>query len=396
MGMAKSPNGHAVSRRSGDGDLLNRWLVALGRWARPRLVVAPWSSGLGLARTLLALGSGLTLIATPTDVLLSGGGVIPRAGCFADSAAGAFCVVPVWHGELMRWCAVAALLLVASGWRPRLTAIPHWYLSWSLLVNSAVPDGGDQLTAILTLLLVPVGLTDRRRWHWQDPAPSSRAGVDRAHAGTASLIAYVAIALIHIQVAVVYFQSSVAKLGVAEWADGTAMYYFLQHQLFGAPPWLSPVTDLVTHQPLGVSLLTWTPLAIEFAIAVAILLRPPVRRVLLVLGFALHATIGLTMGLVSFGVAMCGALLLYLLPIGYQLRFEGLSAATRRVRARLAVPEPAGSADPAPGALPLRLLDEVVGHRRRPAGVSFLGPARRIRTAVLGRTSPGATAHRGA
>lgn len=349
--MARSANGHAVSGRPGDGDLLSRWLMALGRWARPRLAVAPWSSGLGLGRTLLALGSALTLIATPTDVLLSGGGVIPWAGCSADSAAGAFCVVPVWHGELMRWCAVAALLLVASGWRPRLTAIPHWYLSWSLLVNSAVPDGGDQLTAILTLLLIPVGLTDRRRWHWQAPVQSTRAGVDRTdrgHAGTASLVAYAAIALIHLQVAFVYFQSSIAKLGVAEWADGTAMYYFLQHQLFGAPPWLSPATDLVTHRPLGVALLTWTPLAIEFAIAMAIVLRPPVRRVLLVLGFALHTTIGLIMGLASFGLAMSGALLLYLLPIGYPLRFRRLAAATRRVRGRLAVPNRRAPRVPAP------------------------------------------------
>ncbi|ASW52923.1 sporulation-delaying protein SdpB family protein [Plantactinospora sp. KBS50] len=342
MGMARSADDHAFSRRSGEGDLLSNWLVSLGRRARPRLAVAPWSSSLGLGRTLLALGSALTLIATPTDVLLSGGGVIPRAGCSGDSAAGAFCVLPVWDGALMRWCAVAALLLVASGWRPRLTAVPHWYLSWSLLVNSAVPDGGDQLAAILTLLLIPVGLTDRRRWHWQAPAPAPSSPdhddrTDPGHAGTAALIAYAAIMLIRLQVAAVYFQSSIAKLGVAEWADGTAMYYFLQHQLFGAPPWLSPVTDIVTHSPLGVSLLTWTPLAIEFAIAVAILLRPPARRVLLVLGFAFHATIGLTMGLVSFGLAMCGALLLYLLPIGHQLRFRRPATMMQQVRVRLAV-----------------------------------------------------------
>ena len=29
-------------------------------------------------------------------------------------------------------------------------------------------DGGDQVTAVLTLLLLPVTLTDRRAWHWQN------------------------------------------------------------------------------------------------------------------------------------------------------------------------------------------------------------------------------------
>jgi antimicrobial peptide system SdpB family protein len=307
MGLAEHVDGHAVEGRPRDGDLLNLAVARLGRWLRPRLAAAPWSSGLGLARTVLALGTAGTLVATaPSDMATN------ATTCSGLGSAGLFCAVPTWHGHLARWAAVAVLLLVASGWRPRLTAIPHWYVSWSFLANLTVLDGGDQVTSILTLLLIPVGLTDPRRWHWGHP-PAGRPG-------TARLVAYAAIGLIHLQVAVVYFQSSIAKLGVREWAEGTAMYYYLQHPLFGAPPWLAPVTDVISHSPLGVALLTWAPLVLEFTLAIAIVLRPPAKRVLLVLGIGFHSTIALTMGLVSFDFAMSGALLLYLLPIGHHLR----------------------------------------------------------------------------
>lgn len=282
--------------------------MAAGRWARPRLAIPPWSSGVGLARTVLALGSAATLAATSPAVLFdptNAGGT-----CGDLRGAGLFCALPGGGGQLARWLGVLVLLVVASGWRPRITAIPHWYVSWSLLSNAVVPDGGDQLTAILTLLLVPIGLTDRRRWHWQRPDGTGQ-GI-----GTGRVVAAAALLMIQAQVAVVYFQSSIAKLGVREWADGTAMFYFFRHPLFGSPPWLRPLTDLATSTPVGVALVTWAPLAIELAIALAILMGARAKRVLLFTGIAFHGVIALTMGLVSFAFAMTGALLLYLLPTG--------------------------------------------------------------------------------
>lgn len=302
-------------------------MVAAGRWARPRLAAPPWSSGVGLARTALALGSAATLAATRPAVLFDPSNV--GGTCVDLRAAGLFCAVPAGGGQVARWCAVLILLVVASGWRPRFTAIPHWYVSWSLLSNATVPDGGDQLTAILTLLLVPVALTDGRRWHWQRPPDP-----DNGTVGTGRVIAGAALLLIQVQVAVVYFQSSVAKLGVREWSDGTAMFYFLRHPLFGSPPWLRPLTDALTGSPVGVAVVTWAPLVVEFAVAVAILLGPRAKRVLLVTGIAFHGVIAVTMGLVSFALAMSGALLLYLLPVGTHIakpaRARGVAELTDR------------------------------------------------------------------
>ncbi|HEX8631086.1 MAG TPA: sporulation-delaying protein SdpB family protein [Catenuloplanes sp.] len=289
--------------------MLTRPLTALGRWARPRLATPPWAAGLGLARTLLALGTLGTLLATSPRVLMSplaDGTKVPV--CSGISQAGVWCAVPGFHGEAARWLCVAVLVVTASGWRPRLTGVAHWYVSWSLIVNVTVIDGGDQVTAVLTLLLIPVTLTDPRRWHWERPR--------RRATGASRVVAYAALLLVQAQVAGLYLHASVAKLGVTEWADGTAMYYWLRNAGFGAPGWLRPLTDAVTGSAAGVAMLTWSAIVLEFTLAVAILLRPAAKRRLLVAGIGFHAMIAVTMGLPSFSTAMTAALLLYLRPIG--------------------------------------------------------------------------------
>lgn len=322
--------------------MLTDRLADLGRRARPRMATAPWGSGLGLARTLLALSTLGTLLATSPWVLLSplAGGMVPPS-CGGLAGAGVWCTVPAGHGELARWLSVAVLAVVASGWRPRVTGVLHWYVSWSLVANVTIQDGGDQITAVLTLLLIPVTLTDPRRWHWQRPP--------EREIGTAWVVACVALLLIQIQVAIVYLHASVAKLGVREWADGTAMYYWLRSSTFGAPGWMSDVTDAATSSPVLVAVLTWGSVCVEFALAVAILLGSTAKRALLVAGLLFHGSIALTMGLVSFSTAMAAALLLYLLPAGFQVR------PPRRLRS--------------PGGVGAQALDEVaVGgfHRQRP------------------------------
>src|SRR5690606_40939524 len=54
------------------------------------------------------------------------------------------CLLAPDHLELARWLSVVALLVVASGWRPRLTALPHWWLTWSLSVSATLTDGRSE------------------------------------------------------------------------------------------------------------------------------------------------------------------------------------------------------------------------------------------------------------
>jgi antimicrobial peptide system SdpB family protein len=228
------------------------------------------------------------------------------------------------HLELARWAAVAVLALVMSGWRPRLTGILHAWVAHSLAVSATLIDGGDQVSALLALLLVPVTLTDGRRWHWRNPQLRSngrRASIRIAIAGSA-------ISLIRLQVAVIYLVAGASKLAVAEWRNGTALYYWFTHPVFGAPEWLRPVVEPFVRQPVSVSFATWGVVFFEMFVASCILARPRLRIRLLPLAVLFHFAILLVHGLASFFFSMAGALVLYLWPLDVHL---GLSDAARRL-----------------------------------------------------------------
>ncbi|MFI7661190.1 sporulation-delaying protein SdpB family protein [Micromonospora parva] len=317
MGLERPADRAPVPAGPAHGELLDRWPARLGRRCRPALAVAPWSSGFGLARTLLATGTCATLLVNPPAVLLS---MDSAEDCTGPAAAGIWCVLPAGQGQHAAWAAIAVLVVVASGWRPRWTALPHWYISWSVIANLSALDGGDHITATLSLLLLPIALTDPRRWHWQPPPADTAIGAGR-------VVAYAALVLVWLQVAVVYLHACIAKLGVTEWADGTAMFYWLRTPGYEPPDLLRPLIEAVTGSAVGVTLFTWSVLVLEFALALARLMPAELRRLLLVAGLVFHVGIAVVLELVTFGLAMSGALLLYLLPVGHQVRLPAIVVA---------------------------------------------------------------------
>lgn len=291
---------------------LSDLMARIGGAVEPHLRRSPWTNVYGLARTLLALGTLGTLLLSSVDANFSPAqGMPPPPFCDGTGQISLFCVLPDGQLQLGRWLAIGVLAVVASGWRPRWTAIPHWWVAFSFHASSTLTDGGDQVTAILTLLLVPVALLDGRRWHW---APPERIG-ERDRDLLASLLAHSAMLVVRIQVAAVYFHSSVAKLGVREWADGTAMHYWLTDPSFGAPPWFRPLLDPIVASSWGVTLFTLGVVFLELALALGLVLPRRAWPILLRLGFALHTGIALLMGLASFTLAMFAALLLFLRPV---------------------------------------------------------------------------------
>ncbi|MBK6923188.1 MAG: HTTM domain-containing protein [Deltaproteobacteria bacterium] len=281
--------------------MLNR----IGDWVASRVHGrAPCTNVYGLARTLLALSTALTLVANDTRTLF-----VPLAGiaatppfCQGHGAIGIFCLSP--ELELARWSAIAILLVVASGWRPRVTGVAHWWVAASLQWNASVLDGGDQVCMVLALLLLPLTVLDGRRWHWDPPAPM------RSEA--AALVGWSTWIAVRVQVAAVYYHAGVAKYGVDEWGDGTALWYWFRNPTFGAPEALQPIVQPVIASATALPLLTWSVLVLEFLLAGALWMPPGARRVLFPLGCALHVGIALVHGITSFALAMIAALLLYL------------------------------------------------------------------------------------
>jgi antimicrobial peptide system SdpB family protein len=306
-------------------------LSALGHIIERAIIgKTPWTNVYGVARSLLALSTTLTLATSQTDSLfrpLVGSPVAPFCGLPLQKI-GLFCLSD-GHLDLARWLAVALLLVVASGWRPRLTCWVHWWISHSLFISGSLVDGGDQATVVLTLLLLPIAVTDVRRWHWQE-AP---AMPDGTQATLLRLVALSAGVAVRVQVAAIYFHSTVGKLLVPEWTNGTAMYYWLRHPQSGANPWLLWLVEPALRNAAAVSSLTWGVLVVEILLMMGLLAGRRARWGLLVLGIALHGGIVIFHGLASFAVTMWGALILYLRPTDEVFSLAG----TGRLVARPAV-----------------------------------------------------------
>ncbi|AXG82883.1 hypothetical protein DVK44_24920 [Streptomyces paludis] len=290
-----------------------------------RTIPLPWTNVYGVARTLAALGTAGTLAFSSARTLfrpVALTGEYPL--CEGISAAGVFCLAPDGHTGLTwaKWLCVLLLLAVASGWRPRLTALPHAYISFSVYTGIAIGDGGDQITSVVTLLLVLPALGDGRRWHWQTAGrePDARENAGTAYRGAWALVGVTGLVLLRVQMSFLYFQAAVAKLPHTEWADGTAMWYWGTSLSFGAPPWLEPLMTPILRLPLGVALLTWLPLVVEMSLAVALLLPQRLRWPVMGAGLAFHLSIAVVMGLWSFAFAMAAGIVVLCCPLGGVLR----------------------------------------------------------------------------
>jgi antimicrobial peptide system SdpB family protein len=309
-------------------------LTRIGQWARERARGdVPWTSVYGVARTLLALGTAVTLAFTHTAYLFEpAAGIAGAPLCDSVAKIGVFCLVSPARLEVLRWVLVATLLVIASGYRPRVTALLHWWIAFSLQNNAVVLDGGDQATFVLVTLMLPLALTDRRRWHWSRPEEST--GVELPFGEELRRITGLfAMTLLRIQVAAIYFHAAVGKFGVQEWTEGTAVYYFFRDPSFGATAPVLKIIDPILWSPWGVCAICWGTLGLEYMLSAALFMKKKHWRALLVLGLGLHAAIVVVHGLVSFAFAMFAALIVYLRPFEQPFTFPVLLVSgVRRLR----------------------------------------------------------------
>jgi len=292
-------------------------LSRIGKWARGHAErIDPFTNVVGAARSILALASAITLAANPTWILfhqVQGIERVPR--CDGLRALGPFCVAPSDHLEVARWLAVAALLVVASGWRPRITGMVHFWIAFGVQSTATIVDGGDQVASILAMLLLPVTLLDGRRWHWQSAERRPMIGWEPSR----RVIALASLLLIRLQVAGIYWHAAQGKSVAVEWDDGTALYYWLTSSEFGAPPWLQPLLHPLLLTGVTVAFMTWGIIVLEFLLSAGLLVSRTKRAPLLAAGIALHVGIILVHGLVSFGLIMVAALILFLRPVDMEL-----------------------------------------------------------------------------
>lgn len=261
---------------------------------------------IGVARSVLALGSLSTLLLSNEQALFLT--FLPNAAasrCVGVGQAGLFCVSETATGTrtLATVVAVVTLVAVLSGYAPRVLAIPHFYVAWSVAQNIVLVEGGDQVNAAMTMLLIPWLLTSPRG----NAYSRQKRYLERLQENA---FAYGAAELIRVQLSVVYAIAAIAKFAVPQWSDGTAFWYWLQMPTFGLPPDIFALLAPLLERPFIMIPATFAVLVFELSLVGAIWTRGRVPRLLLDAGIVFHAGIAVVLGLWSFGITMAGALLL--------------------------------------------------------------------------------------
>ncbi|MGH2760690.1 MAG: sporulation-delaying protein SdpB family protein, partial [Actinomycetota bacterium] len=116
----------------------------ISRWVAGLAQRNPWTNVYGLSRSIFALGTAVTLSVSEASTLFAPIPTFldpPRCSGLAGKVS-VFCIVPTDRFDLARRVVVIVLLVIASGWRPRITGIPHWWISFSFVASTTVQDGG--------------------------------------------------------------------------------------------------------------------------------------------------------------------------------------------------------------------------------------------------------------
>jgi antimicrobial peptide system SdpB family protein len=279
-----------------------------------------FSNTVGIARTSLAVVSLVSLFFNDIHQLVNPGGMNEMIFQLKQVAVfSLFSLLPE-NLELARWIAIVILLVVASGWRPRFTALFHWWVAYSIGSSFMVIDGGDHVTMALTTLLLPICLLDNRKWHWKTaPEVSENPGQWERFRRTFSFVNY---QVIRLQVAFIYLVAGIAKLAVPEWANGTSVYYWLDHPVFGLSAGLKSVIMPLLENPIFVVAMTWGTIVFEVGLFLCLTAPKKYWRRFLIMGICFHFLIILFHGLVSFFFAMTAALILFLGPIEHGFNWK--------------------------------------------------------------------------
>jgi antimicrobial peptide system SdpB family protein len=262
---------------------------------------------LATARSLLAVATLSVIVTNPDDVLFMHQGDLPAVRCGGIRDLSLWCLGQ-GSGAMMvaRVLSIAVLGAVVAGFRPRWTCIPHWYVSYSLCVSMTLPNGGEHVAQIATMLLIPASLGDRRTWQWRRPTTALQARWRGA--------SYASVLVLRAQVFIIYAHAAWSKLASQGWREGTAEYVIFFDPHYGPYPPMREALSPLLSSPTVIAAATWSTIGIEVAIAVLALGTRRMRLGALGLALLLHLGIIVLMGMPSFGLIMIALLMINAVP----------------------------------------------------------------------------------
>jgi len=197
---------------------------------------------------------------------------------------------------------IIILTMVVLNILPKIISIFHWWVSFSFFHSAYLVEGGDQISMIITFLLIPICFYN------------IQYNKSLSFSSNFPYIVNIIELLIIFQISSLYFHAFIGKLAVKEWTDGTACFYWLTNETFGLPNSIISFIKPVLHNRFIILILTWGTLLIELVLALGFLFKQEIKNYIFVIGVVFHFLIWIFHGLGNFMLAMDAALILYLLP----------------------------------------------------------------------------------
>ncbi len=278
--------------------------------------INPWTNVYGFARSSLALSLLITLVFTGQEYLFpTVDNLLMKQPLFSAEKVSIFWLFKN-NLSIAYYLSIFILTWVISGYLPQMSGFLHWWISLSYISSGIIIEGGDQIAAIISFFLIPVTLTDNRVNHWNKPKQSNRSLV--------KFFIWSVYAIIILQVSIIYLHASTAKLSVNEWLNGTAVYYWFTHNVFGVSEFLRPMTYSLLSNTVIVVLISWGTIILELLLFGWLFMKRNNWnwKFLFLMAFSFHFCIAMVHGLFSFFLSMVGALTLYFFPKNIHLNFK--------------------------------------------------------------------------
>lgn len=276
----------------------------------------PWSHVYGLARAFLSLSLLVTLIFTGYKSLFPTNDGFPLRQPVIDFEKISIFYMMNDNLSLAWLISIIILLVTISGYIPQITCFFHWWVSYSYITSSIIIEGGDQIAAILSLLLIPVCITDNRANHWYLQKACNRRRT--------KMFIWSIYAIIILQISIIYFHAGIAKLFSNEWLNGTATYYWFTHNMFGVSENIKNILTPLLAETFIVVFITWGTIILELILFGWLFMKRNYWnwKLLFLFGVFFHLSIAFIHGLISFMFTMIGALILYLFPKNIDLNLR--------------------------------------------------------------------------
>lgn len=262
---------------------------------------------LTIARSMIAIAQiSLLALASADQYFVPVGQNSADAKCSGDvSGFSLFCTIDI-DRQVTAYGILVLLVVIASGFKPRLLSWVHLYVSFSISTAIALPDGGDQAVMCIAFWLAFASLNDPRTWGWDKRAVPNTKSTVQSYFDSISVAAIFALRL---QMAYIYLNSAIAKFPVDAWQDGTAMYYVARMENFGSVTVLGDFLRSLTSVPILTASVTWGTMLCEIALALGLIIGGRFLYVSVLISITLHLAIAVFLGLVSFAVIMVGGVL---------------------------------------------------------------------------------------